>query len=403
MVVAAPPRSSRSASGGLRYLTDGLAHDGTDKPRSWFVDGLDCMPETADQEWQAVRQRFGKDEIRPRLDAEGRPMVRADGSKQMEGSNVQAVHLVLSYDTSEYDPSDVEAIEKAHQQSKEVAERIRSGHQVVLATQTDGIGSDGVGKVHTHIYMNAVHPETGRSTNGRHPAKDIQELRKTVDQVAALERFGSRDNKALMAERSRSLKVTPEELALRKDGEYVWKYDLHQRLEESMSGATDRDQFKQAAADQGVEVKYRGKTGVSYGFIDADKEQHSVRARHLGSQWMAKGLDVQLEANRVLQLERERLEQEQARQEAERAEQQRIADEREQERTEAAQKEHQGVEQADAWDFAVPDEPETPQQQVVREAEDAWDFAVPEEKPVRTWDRIHSQTKDKSIDYGMEL
>jgi len=395
-VVAAPsPRSSRSASGGLRYLMDGQAHDGTDKPRSWFVDGLDCSPETADQEWRDVRRRFDKDGVRPRLDANGEPVLRADGTPQMEGTSVQAVHLVLSYDVSEYDPSDPEAILAAHQQSTEVAERIRAGHQVVLATQTDGIGSDGIGKVHTHIYMSAVHPETGRSANGRHPAKNIGQLRRTVDEVS-LEH--GRDNAALMSERSKSLRVNSQELARREAGEYVWKDDLHQRLEEAMSEAATRDQFKQAAADRGVEVRYRGKTGVSYGFTDADKEQRSVRARGLGSQWMAKGVDVQLEANRVLQLERERVEQERARQEAERAEQQRIADERER-----VEQERSAAEEAAAWDFAVPDEPETPQQQAVREAEDAWNFEVPDEKPVRARTRERFETKSMSDDYGMGL
>ncbi|WP_372338101.1 relaxase/mobilization nuclease domain-containing protein [Microbacterium sp. MPKO10] len=158
MVAAPPPRSSRNASGGIRYLTTGTAHDGSDKPRSWYLDGIDCAPETAAAEWRSVRQRFGKDGTRSRLDESGR--------EATEGAYVQAVHIVLSYD-----PNDPEAIRRAHEQSREVAELIRDGHQVVMATQNDGLGSDGVGKVHTHIYINAVHPETGRSANGRHTAR----------------------------------------------------------------------------------------------------------------------------------------------------------------------------------------------------------------------------------------
>jgi len=203
------------------------------------------------------------------------------------------------------------------------AERHQRHQTQHLATQTDGIGSDGQGKVNTHIYMNAVHPETGRSANGRHPAKDIQQMRRIVDEVAAEHGF---DNKKLMADRQRSQRVTSEELARREAGQYVWKDDLYQRMETPMAGVTTRDELKQAAADQGVEVRYREKTGVSYAFTDAEDQDRTVRARQLGSQSMAKSVDVQLEANRLLLLERERLEEE-ARQEAERVEQQRSTDE----------------------------------------------------------------------------
>lgn len=286
MVAAPPPRSSRNASGGIRYLTTGLAHDGSDKPRSWFVDGLDCAPETAAGEWRATRQRFGKDGLRTRLDENGREVV--------EGTHVQAVHVVLSYDVSEYDPNDPEAVERAHQQSREVAERIRAGHPVILATQTDGLGSDGVGKTHTHIYISAVHPETGRSMNGRHPAKDINRLRRTVDEVAARHGF---DNAELMAQRNRSIRRTPEEIAQKASGEYIWKDDLAERLERSLTDSTSREDWKARAGAEGVEIVYRGRTGVSYRFTDDEGEERKVRARALGSRWTAKNTDADLAQN----------------------------------------------------------------------------------------------------------
>ncbi len=299
MVATPPPRSSRNAPGGLRYLTTGLAHDGSDKPRSWFVDGIDCAPETADAEWRAVRQRFGKDGTRPRHDAEGHQMIGADGLPQVEGAYVQAVHLVLSYDPSEHDPNDPEAIRRAHEQSKEVAELIRDGHQVVLATQNDGLGSDGVGKVHTHIYLNAIHPETGRSANGRHHAKDINRLRRTVDAVSLAH---GRDNAALMAERDRSIRRTPKEIEQKRDGEYVWKDDLAERLDRSLTDSTSREDWKARADAEGVEIVYRGRTGVSYRFTDDEGEERKVRARDLGSRWTAKNTDHDLAQNLQLSL-----------------------------------------------------------------------------------------------------
>ena len=286
MVATPPPRSSRNASGGIRYLTEGTAHDGSDKPRSWYVGGLDCAPETAADEWRAVRQRFGKDGVRSRRDEHGREVT--------EGTYVQAVHVVLSYDTTEYDPSDPEGIRKAHEQSREVAERIRDGHQVVMATQTDGLGSDGVGKVHTHIYINAVHPETGRSANGRHHAKDINRLRRAVDAVS-LEH--GRDNAALMAERDRSVRRRPEEIAQKAAGEYVWKDDLTERLDRSLSDSTSREDWRTAAEAEGVEIVYRGRTGVSYRFTDEQGEERRVRARDLGSRWTARNIDADLDRN----------------------------------------------------------------------------------------------------------
>ena len=289
MVATAKPRSSRSATGGIRYLTEGTSHDAVPgKPRSWFVDGAGCMPETADAEWAEVRRKFGKDGTRVKTE-DGEPVLNRRGEPVLEGSSVQAVHLVLSYDRSEYDPEDPEAIERAHRQSLEVLERIRAGHQAIAATQTDGVS----GLVHTHLYLNAIHPETGRSISGRHPARDINKHRRIVDEVAREHGF---ENSKLMAERS-SERVSAAGVQRREAGQYVWADDLHERLDRAMAEATSRDQWREAAAEQGVEVRFRGKTGVSFSFTDAEGTERRVRGRQVGSRWMAKGIDEQLTAN----------------------------------------------------------------------------------------------------------
>lgn len=326
MVAVPSPRSSRNASAGIAYLTEGQAHDKSEKPRAWFVDGIDCTPETAAQEWGEVRQRHGKDEQRQRLDAGGQPMVREDGTLQMEGANVQALHVVLSYDPTEYDPNDLDAIEKAHRESKDAAEQLAVGHQAVVATQTDGKS----GHVHTHIYFNAVHPETGRSMNFDHPAKKIEKLREVVNENAARHRDGF-DNAKLMESRH-SQRLSARELEAREQGKYVSKDDLFERLNKAAEQATSRDEFVEAADQQGVSFRFHGK-GTSAAFIDDEGQEHKFRGRSMGSKWQAAGIEKQLGANR------ERV-----------AEQQREAAELEQ----VGQRQRAEMELAeDEWDFEV--------------------------------------------------
>ncbi len=220
------------------------------------------MPETADAEWRAVRQRFGKDGSRVVFPKHG------EGGVRVEGEYVQAVYVVLSYDRGEYDPTDLEAIERAHRQSVATAEKLRAGHQCVVKTQTDGK----TGLVHSHLHFNAIHPESGRSMNGRHPVKDIQELHRITKEVA--DDFGF-DNRALMAERSQSAKLSRREHEQRAEGEYVWKDDLANRLDKALERSTTRDEWRDHAAESGVEIRFRGR-GASFGFTDRDGEQRDV-------------------------------------------------------------------------------------------------------------------------------
>lgn len=267
------------------YLADGDAHDGSDKPRNWFSDGLGCMPETAEAEWKAVRQKFGKDGVRLVSPADG-----GDGFK-LEGEHVQSVHVALSYDKSEYDPTDLAAVERAHQQSLETAERTRDGHQVVVKTQTDGR----TGHVHSHLLYNAIHPSTGRAMNGRGLVRNIDEFRRITNEVAA-EFFGERHNEKLMAERAQSVRLNASEQAVKDAGEYVWKDDLAKRLDKALTASTTRDEWKAQAAETGVEIRFRGK-GTSFGFTDADGEQRDVRASGLGTRWRSKNVDQSLAMN----------------------------------------------------------------------------------------------------------
>lgn len=142
MVSSPAPRSSRSAGGAIAYVTEGKAHDGSDKPRNWFIGSFDCTVENANAEWAAVRQQFGKDGLR---------QTEAGG---YEGAHVQAQHILLSFDRSEYDPDNLEDIEKTWQQGMATADRLREGHQALVSVQTDGES----GLVHCHVLVNAVHP-----------------------------------------------------------------------------------------------------------------------------------------------------------------------------------------------------------------------------------------------------
>ncbi len=391
MVSSPPPRSSRSAGGALWYVTEGTAHDGSDKPRNWFVGSFDCTVENADAEWAAVRRRFSKDGV----------VQKETGV--FEGEFVQAQHILLSFDRSEYDPDRIEDIERAWRQGMETTDRLRAGHQAVCSVQTDGES----GLVHCDVLISAVHPETGVSINGRHPARDINQMRRIVNQVAAEYGF---DNERLMAER-RSQKLSANELARRNAGEYVPKVDLFERLDRAAEGATTRDQFVEAAAKQGVEYRFRGKSGSSAAFTDATGTGRKFRGRDLGSQWMAKGVDVQLQANLVVQQEQARLEQlEAAEREAQVAQREVEAAERaqqEQARRTAIAAEQARIKEAEDsfWTTRVEvDQPTESDQQKspVIHGDDFWTTGVklPEQRPRARELSVEPSTSD---DYEMEL
>jgi len=230
-------------------------------------------------------------------------------------------------------------------------------------------------------------------------------MRRIVNEVAAEHGF---DNETLMADRQSKVRLNAKELAARDAGEYVWKDDLTGRLDTAMSGSTTRDEFKDAAEAEGVEVRYTGKTGASYAFTDKDDKAQSIRARALGSQWMAKGLDVQLEANRLLEQERQRLdaeEREKTKREAQEALEREQVEKARQAEVEAAQAAEQARIRAaeESWDFEV----EIPSNKTPRAAQvaaaDEWDFevALPEKK-TRTRS-VFAERESKSNDYGMEL
>lgn len=272
MTAAPSPQSSYNATGTLRYVLTGARHDGLAGPRNWYVDGGGCMPETVEQQWRRVRVEHGKN---------GSQMVTDERGTRYVGDNVQALHLILSADDSE--PGGIEGV---HRRNKQIAERLaEGGWQYVIATQDDGRG----GKRHSHVVFNAVHPKTGRSMSGRHPAKDINKLREVVDEVLAEHGI---DNKALHAERQQ-VRYSARERERQASGAYVWKDDLDGRLGASLAASTDRESFKAQALDRGVEVRYHGR-GLSFGFTDADGEDRKIPAKSLGSKWRAKNLDQRL-------------------------------------------------------------------------------------------------------------
>lgn len=290
MVASPAPCSSRNSTTGLAYLLRGKAHEDNLGPRSWFVDGIHCVPETAAQQWQRDRERFGKHKMRVRRDENGEPMRTKDGSPQTEGEYVQAVHLVFSYDFSEYDPRDPEEVQQAHQQSVEAARLLVGDFRTVVATQIDGKG----GKVHSHVYISSIHPETGRSSRGTDAFRNAAKVRTAVNEVSL--RHG-RDNVALMEERASTLRLTSADLKRTAAEQYVWKTDLVDRLQATLAGSKSREQWQERAAEIGVEIRRTGRSGTSFGFTDADGKDRKITAKGLGSVWRASKTDKVLEAN----------------------------------------------------------------------------------------------------------
>lgn len=279
MVATPSPVSTRNVSASLSYVLSEVRHDGKrSTPRNHYVESFGCMPETAAAEFRRVRQDHGKNSMK---------LVTTENGQRYEGEFVQGLTLIFSADDSE--PGEMEGFRsRVMRVAKELVDDGDGDWQAVLAFQDDGHG----GKRHAHMVMNTVHPTTGKSMSGNHRAKDINQLRDLVDAVWLEDGL---DNKALHAQR-RSLRLRPYEKEAKKAGQYVWKEDLSERLRSALEESTDRGSLKEAAATHGVSVKYHGR-GISYGFTDSTGQDHSIRARDLGTAWSAKTVDGKLSTN----------------------------------------------------------------------------------------------------------
>ncbi len=268
------------------YISKSSAHD-QDRPggpsaRVEYVSTLgDCAPET-----------YVGDVLRTRL---------AYGKADLE---IDAYSYVLSHSHEELDPADDDMGAVAHRLAREWAQEAWPGRQVKIVTQRDngrfeGEGDDRrwiEGHWHSHIvvanvaeqevtlrWQNADGDElvksypAGRAIDG--DLKNIFRLRRGVD-AAVLEHW-KYDNAAYVeaCRRFSEGAVATQDLAQRAARGYSTYDQVRLKLRTAAAQSTDWDDYVARCQAVAVDVRVRGKGGVSYAWVGDDGLERKARAR----------------------------------------------------------------------------------------------------------------------------
>ena len=270
-----------------RYLDGVEAKDGSGV-RAWFTSAVGTRPKS-----------FAYDVMRNE---------RAFGKKPKNS----CLHAIFGFSDEEFDPNDIDAGFAATQRVRTIAQEMWPGHMMKIATQRDGVSR----RWHVHVavamvssweaetlrWETAQKSETGKAgyvSVTRRPGLAMTDqmrswkyLHKVHDDVLR-EEFGF-DNVKLMKSRQRSKIVSIGDRERRADGRYVWRDDLRDRVDASISKADSMQSFTESMDAVGVEVRLRDKTGISFGFTDDEKKQRASSGSKLGANYSRSAIELRL-------------------------------------------------------------------------------------------------------------
>ena len=110
-----------------------LDENGEMMPRDFFLlEGINCDPNSFNQECQSVNARYGKNQ---------------------NYGEIKAHHYIVSFDPNDRDENGLTP-EKAQALGMELARKSFPGHQIIVCTHRDGHNS--AGNIHCHIVINSV-------------------------------------------------------------------------------------------------------------------------------------------------------------------------------------------------------------------------------------------------------
>lgn len=181
----------------------------------WLVDGQNCAPQLAAQEFTATRQMHRKD------------------------SPVWFYHYVQSFH-----PAEPVTGELAHKIAREFAEQAWPGSEVLIATHIDAA------HIHTHFLVNAVCYETGKML--RQGPGTLRTLRPLSDKLCM--KYGL----SVLPEgrrREATRGVSAREYRSAAKGE-SWKFRLMNTVDLCMRSAKTRDEFIREMARRGYQVRW---------------------------------------------------------------------------------------------------------------------------------------------------
>lgn len=185
---------SRGLKGILDYVTN------REKTTDSLISGVNCVAETALDEFEAVKKLFGK----------------TDGRAYY--------HIVQSF--SPDDPLDFDA---AHDIGVKFAEHFK-GYQCVVVTHMN------TAHIHNHIVMNSVNFETGQKFH--QSAREMQQVKEFSNWLC--QQYG--------------LSITETKADKRKLPE--WKIELRKKIRKAMKQTRSRDEFIRLMEEWGYKIKW---------------------------------------------------------------------------------------------------------------------------------------------------
>lgn len=222
----------------------------TDKnEKTMYVTGVNCNRETAYEEMTAVQNRFDK-----------------------STGNI-AYHAYQSFKTGEVSP------ELAHKIGVELAEKMWSEHQVVVATHFN------TGTYHNHFVINSVNMFTGKKFNCNKGA--YYHFRELSDELC-------REYGLTVIEKPKG--KTPRSIYFAEKRGEPTKYNvIRQAIDEVMKMCINYGQFKKIMLKKGYIINddYNKK----YPTIRSINDKQAVRMYHLGEKYLPKNIANKVEHN----------------------------------------------------------------------------------------------------------
>ena len=217
--------------------------------KTMYVTGVNCKAETAYEEMTIVQNRFDK-----------------------TTGNV-AYHAYQSFKTGEVSP------ELAHKIGVELAEKMWSEHQVVVATHFN------TGTYHNHFVINSVNMFTGKKFNCNKGA--YYHFRELSDELCR--EYGLTVIEKLTGKTPRSIYFAE------KRGEPTKYNVIRQAIDETMEMCINYGQFKKIMLKKGYIINddYNRK----YPTIRSINDKKAVRMYHLGEQYLPKNIANKVEHN----------------------------------------------------------------------------------------------------------
>lgn len=226
--------------------------------RAVTMDGWNVDPEYAKEQMRASRNVFK---------TTGREVTR----------------IIQSFPESDLEAFNVSDWDKANQLGLELAKKAFPDYQVAIYTHVDGTGH----KLHNHLVINMPNLQTGKKY---HEHRSWERISAINDEIArehgfsVVDRGNQEPERHTMAERKRAEK-----------GQYVWKDDLRQRIDQAMTELGSNEKSLEELLDnQGVNYKLRGKN-VTYTFTDKDQKERKARGTSLGRDYERETIDNELE------------------------------------------------------------------------------------------------------------